>query len=195
MPALRQLTAVSLVVFAAGLAACGGSSGFRGSIRLDQGVDAGKPPASPDLVVQPPDLATPDCAPGRTRCDGDCVDTSRDVANCGDCGNACANGESCQGGVCRGAPMMMTGCKGAVGCLNMCMDMTCQQTCLKNTTAKGQMLLQAALTCLQTACPRAKQGDPCFDPNAMACDTCYSKAQAQGGACFKAISDCIANAP
>jgi hypothetical protein len=32
---------------------------------------------------------------------GTCIDTNRDNANCGACGNACQGGTSCKGGQCR----------------------------------------------------------------------------------------------
>lgn len=40
------------------------------------------------------------CANGLRRCDSACVDTLRDAANCGRCGNACGAGQSCIGGAC-----------------------------------------------------------------------------------------------
>jgi hypothetical protein len=40
------------------------------------------------------------CPTGQVVCGGQCVDTSTDLANCGGCGNACAEGKTCQGGAC-----------------------------------------------------------------------------------------------
>jgi Stigma-specific protein, Stig1 len=40
------------------------------------------------------------CPEDTTDCDGTCIDTSADLANCGECGATCAAGESCAAGVC-----------------------------------------------------------------------------------------------
>jgi hypothetical protein len=34
-------------------------------------------------------------------CDGRCIDTTRDLANCGGCGKPCAAGQTCRAGTCR----------------------------------------------------------------------------------------------
>src|SRR5688500_7007956 len=65
------------------------------------------------LITAPPesrmdggvlDGAVPDggvCLPPRARCSGDeCVDLTRDRANCGACGRLCAEGAVCVGGAC-----------------------------------------------------------------------------------------------
>ncbi|MBX3273433.1 MAG: hypothetical protein KF729_24430 [Sandaracinaceae bacterium] len=40
---------------------------------------------------------------GQTRCGDACVNTITDRMNCGGCGNVCAEGQSCLGGMCRAA--------------------------------------------------------------------------------------------
>lgn len=40
------------------------------------------------------------CPPNQTRCDGQCVNTLTDAANCGGCGLSCAAGETCRLGDC-----------------------------------------------------------------------------------------------
>lgn len=37
---------------------------------------------------------------GKLWCSGACTDQTTDTSNCGSCGNSCASGENCQGGVC-----------------------------------------------------------------------------------------------
>src|SRR5512133_556022 len=39
--------------------------------------------------------SAPACSTGLTDCNGTCVDTDWDPANCGSCGNACGDGEVC----------------------------------------------------------------------------------------------------
>ena len=36
-----------------------------------------------------------DCGPGQTKCNGTCVNTSSDPANCGTCGNTCDTNAGC----------------------------------------------------------------------------------------------------
>lgn len=54
-----------------------------------------------------------------TCCNRGCVDTETDEANCGSCGNACAGGEVCTGGVCRCTPASCpSGCCDGDRCRN-----------------------------------------------------------------------------
>ena len=55
------------------------------------------------------------CAPGRSSCNGTCVDTAVDDANCGGCDRACANGTHCAAGTCVAAD-----CQGQVATRSAC---------------------------------------------------------------------------
>src|SRR5688500_7548990 len=51
---------------------------------------------------------------GETQCGDDCVDTDNDPAHCGDCDNACADGEVCSSSICKASCTEgLTGCGGA----------------------------------------------------------------------------------
>jgi hypothetical protein len=145
------------------------------------------------------------CGNGQTSCGGVCTDLTSDSMNCGACGHACTRGRICQAGQCTlggggGGAAGMTGCSGAITCLNACNsgDQTCENACIANTTTQGQTLLQTLGQCLETACP-STNGDVCdstsftFDPTA--CDSCYQSAQATGGSCDSSLQACLANGP
>ncbi len=92
----------------------------------------------------------------------------------------------------------MTGCNGAVACLNNCQDQTCAQACIDNTTTQGQSLLQSLTGCLESACPSTGGGicdSSSFNYDQNACDTCYSDAQNTGGPCEQALTDCTNDTP
>ena len=72
------------------------------------------------------------CPEGFSACDGRCVLTDNDPANCGTCGNACADGEVCGQGLC------LLGCtEGQMDCNGSCVDLqsdlmncgTCDNVC------------------------------------------------------------------
>lgn len=119
----KSLTAVAWVVGTSSLSllACGGGSDApTGSVDTGPGVDPSgdaKPPidgstrdagATADAASEPaapppiPCDAQQACsdAGASTCCNGFCVDTSRDPANCGQCGRACASGQFCDGTQC-----------------------------------------------------------------------------------------------
>ena len=137
------------------------------------------------------------CPQGQKSCNGVCTNVATDAANCGTCAHACLQGQVCQNGACAGG-MGMTGCAGAVSCINNCNDSTCEKACLNNTTNKGITLLNTLFTCLDTACP-SKNGGVCDslakNYKASACNSCYSAAQSNGGACVKQLNACTANGP
>src|SRR5262245_11825583 len=61
----------------------------------------------------------PSCTAPNQACNGSCVNTSVDPANCGSCGTACVVGEACQAGRCTrscAAPML--------DCSGICADPT-----------------------------------------------------------------------
>src|SRR4051794_28929625 len=90
---------------------------------LAGGLDGAVDLAAPDLarpIDAGVDLAAPDlssgCGIGLTRCNGACVDLSRDGANCGGCGKACGPNINCANGLC--GAMMCQG--GLVMCNGQC---------------------------------------------------------------------------
>ena len=60
------------------------------------------------------------CAEGLSSCNGVCVDRQTDPANCGVCGNVCAAGEICFGGLC--ARDHRCGA-GLTNCNDVCVDL------------------------------------------------------------------------
>ena len=179
------------------LAACGVSGG------------TGKPPIKTvvDLTDGGGDL-TDGVAPAKGRaadlmqhmcndperdCGGVCTNTSSDASNCGECGNACAQGQVCTTGQCKTQTMGgKTNCTDTIECFNMCEDQTCSMTCVANATPKAQMLQKALLQCVETACPSKNANDVCHeingDPNQ--CDACYNAAQIMNGKCFNQLQAC-----
>ncbi len=140
------------------------------------------------------------CPNGQQDCGNGCTSLDGDPGNCGGCGQACAPGEVCQGGACNGGNMGggMTGCSGLVDCLNGCQpgDQGCQQQCVDAGTAQAQQLLQAALDCLEMACPSTgggvcDQNSPKFKQ--YRCDGCYNDAQDPNGPCGQEVADCLAD--
>ncbi|MDO8626618.1 MAG: hypothetical protein Q7K39_04200 [Candidatus Magasanikbacteria bacterium] len=120
---------------------------------------------APDLA-QAPDL-TPQCPQGLTLCGNRCVDLTVDNANCGRCGQACANGaETCSNGKCVSAcPQNTTYCwQNNAGCTNVLTDSAncgmCGKVCPPgNTCARGQCAVDQNLNCGQKiAC-----GKDCID--------------------------------
>jgi hypothetical protein len=56
------------------------------------------------------------CPEGRTVCNGQCTDTQSDPSNCGGCGHACNEGDTCVDNAC------VVRCVGAVACSGKCVD-------------------------------------------------------------------------
>ncbi len=76
----------------------------------------------PTGMVQDPTSCECVCSSDTTECGGQCIDTSTDAANCGGCGTACGQGETCSGGSCTSTcePFSCPGdssCCGAKCCL------------------------------------------------------------------------------
>jgi hypothetical protein len=87
----------------------------------DSGRDTGRDTAVAD--VQRPDVQMPIdtgvCASGETLCGPTCVNLDTSATNCGACGRACAAGETCTMGACRGTTM----CTGTqTNCSGTCVD-------------------------------------------------------------------------
>lgn len=144
----------------------------------------------------------PACAPcptGQTRCNGTCVDTQTDNANCGSCGNACTSGETCQAGVCTGGP----GCgSGQTECNGVCTDtQTDPANCgsCANACAPGQSCTGGACTGCETG--KTDCNGTCVDlngdeANCGACGTACGAGQTcengscSGGECSAAEEPC-----
>jgi hypothetical protein len=118
-------------------------------------------------------------------CNGTCVDTATDAANCGGCGQACAANETCNGSACQcnGAPCAAgnTCCGGAL-CTDIATDPlncgTCGNPCAANETCSGGMCMCGGALCAagKTCC----NGTTCTDLTADAgnCGACGNDCQA-----------------
>ena len=94
------------------------------------------------------------CPAGQTECGGVCRDLTTDMANCGVCGNACAQGASCVGGqcvcqsgqdLCPGTNVCVQGCSATSG--EVFDPTTCRCEC-----PTGETLCPGNNTCVQN-CP------------------------------------------
>jgi hypothetical protein len=83
------------------------------------------------------------CPTGQQPCNGQCVATATDVANCGSCGNACATGLSCVGGACV-CPQGQSECGGA--CTDLLTDEANCGSC-GNACATGASCVDGACVC------------------------------------------------
>lgn len=89
--------------------------------------------------VPPPDAAPPPdggCRPGLTRCNGVCVNTSRNWKHCGGCGHRCTAATDCKEPACvegkctkKNAPDGTTKCNNSTG---RCAGGTCCTGCIQN---------------------------------------------------------------
>jgi Stigma-specific protein, Stig1 len=96
------------------------------------------------------------CKGGKTRCDGVCVTTQTDAANCGKCGKTCKNGKVCRGGqcVCRAgqSPCADFCCKAGLSCVN---DIQCVNLCPPGFCPNGQACAEGACFCPSVGCEHA----------------------------------------
>jgi hypothetical protein len=125
-------------------------------------------------------------------CNGACVDATRDVNNCGNCGAACGPGQSCNMGQCVACQGGTTACGGS--CANLTSDANncgaCGQVCAPgNTCSNGSC---------QAAAPSCSNNTYCANG---ACSTCPSLPNAVGGCvgnacglvtCVPGFADCDA---
>ncbi|MGK4006026.1 MXAN_6577-like cysteine-rich protein [Sorangium sp. So ce1036] len=136
---------------------------------------------------------TNECMSPTTRCDSGCVDLSADASNCGQCGNACATGETCSEGAC------VAGCEdGQTACGGECVDTgTSAAHCGEcgNACEDGQICEDGA--CQDAACEdgRTRCGDACVDVEADAahcgeCDNaCEDGQTCEDGTCVVAACE------
>lgn len=122
--------------------------------------------------------------------DGSCKDTQSDPAHCGSCSTACAQGQTCDQGVCK---VPVANCSAPqVSCNGVCTDLTslahcgtCEQACVS-----GQSCSAGVCVCpgAQTACNGA-----CVDTQTSVehCGGC-SKPCATGAACNAGVCGCAA---
>jgi hypothetical protein len=70
----------------------------------------------------------PQCSnASETQCNGNCVNIQTDSTNCGQCGNLCTGGKSCEGGVCK-CPQNQIYCE-TTGILIVAQSVTVLQIC------------------------------------------------------------------
>jgi hypothetical protein len=94
------------------------------------------------------------CQTGLTLCSGQCVDTATDATNCGSCGIACNQGQSCVNGAC------VTNCTaGQTRCGTTCVDL---QTSVTNCGSCGNACAPGDI-CVNGACgcPATPTGGSC----------------------------------
>lgn len=87
------------------------------------------------------------CQPGQAECDGVCVDTCCDNANCGACGNVCPGGLTCFEGVCD-CPSGRCCAEGETLCGETCVT-TC---CDNNNCGSCGNVCTGGLTCFEGQC-------------------------------------------
>lgn len=129
------------------------------------------------------------CGPGAVLCDATCTSTELDPNNCGQCGNACADGEACQSGSC------VFECNGgATDCNGSCVDMQndpancgeCGNACdaAQEVCSAGQCVASCGSGAL-TRC-----GESCVDTmsDAANCGQCGEPC-AGGSACV--VGQCV----
>ncbi len=121
------------------------------------------------------------CPTGLTDCDGACVQTDLDPANCGTCGNACPEGELCSTGQCA------TECLGGTTqCDGLCVDINLDPdncgSC--NNVCASDEVCSVAQCALQCAGGTTNCGGLCIDTNLdpANCGSC-DNACAEGEVC------------
>jgi hypothetical protein len=123
---------------------------------------------------------------GLASCNGNCVNTQTDNSNCGTCGNACAVGQTCSGGMCK--------CSGQfTSCGNACVNTTSDP---RNCGGCGTVCGSAAPFCGPTGCtascsaPTTQCGNSCVNTstdllNCGSCNVaCTGGRQCGGGMCL-----------
>ncbi len=180
---MSKSKALKLFAAAVLLTACGGGGGGKPAIHLDMGTH---------------DMAGGgQCSGNQKMCNGFCTDTSMDNSNCGNCGVACTNGQTCMnsqcsgGGNCTGKQIMCNGSctdtssdnNNCGSCGNKC---TNGQTCSNSKcSGGGQMTGCSGLVMCINGCA---MGD-------MTCpQTCFMNATMNGQNLFQAVLMCLQTA-
>ncbi len=137
------LRSTAALIFPALLAACGGNVVVTGG---GEGGDGGSGGSTGSTITDPDD-----CPAGFTLCGTQCVNTSVDAENCGECFSSCQGGQ-CQAGQCVTAP----GCPpGLTDCGGACVDTSgdpfhcggCFQECSPNTGCVGGDCVSVGCLC------------------------------------------------
>lgn len=128
----------------------------------------------------------PNCQPQLTNCNGTCVDTRSDAANCGACDKACGKGELCSGSTCvLDCPAPFTACNGA--CVDTRNDLSncgaCGNAC---SFANGVADCQSG-ACVLTSC-KSGYGD-CDATTTNGCEKDVQSDVANCGACGYACTN------
>lgn len=122
--------------------------------------------------------SSPSCAAGTTSCNGSCVDTNRDRANCGACGAACSPGQ-----ICDGAGQCADGCSGGLTeCTGVCVDTntdsancgSCGTACMSGEICNGSGTCDVSCQAGLTEC-----NGVCVDTNLsnQHCGACASECE------------------
>ena len=155
----------------------------------------------PRLAPHPPTGETPlACVLTETNCGGVCVNLSSDANNCGECGNACATDQVCQGGVCSAPPLACvlteTNCNGV--CVDLSSDAencgACGNVCTPDQLCQGGVCSAPPIACVLT---ETNCGGVCVnlmtDPaNCGACgNACGIDQVCDGGVCSAQLLACM----
>ena len=136
----------------------------------------------------------PTSCPGRlVRCNGACVDTTSDDANCGACGNTCPAGSSCCGGGCCEGCCDGSICKGGLNDNACGAGGTACATC-----AAGQACHGGSCTCDGVSCDGCCDGSTCRPGDTIAncginggvCAACTGTGRSCGGGGQAGVCGC-----
>jgi hypothetical protein len=164
------------------LAACGPGGSKPPQIHLDMGTGQ-----------HPDGMMMMNCNQPLSLCNGACVNFTNDVNNCGSCGNACPNSESCSNSTCgTGA------CAGnQVKCNGVCTDTStdinncgsCGNACLNNQTCVGGKCMGAMMGGMTGCNGFLMCQQPCMD--AQCFQNCFDNTNMQGQQLVMDLINCL----
>lgn len=139
------------------------------------------------------DCLASSCPDGQVRCDGACVDTATNDANCGACGKACPAGSGCCGGGCCEGCCDGTVCKGGLSDNACGASGTACAAC-----AAGQDCNGGTCTCDGVSCDGCCDGTTCRPGttdancgiNGGVCDACAGTGESCGGGGQAGVCGC-----